>query len=422
MRPLESLIPPIVVFIFLSVAIGCSSSQFIVEESQVSRIKLEQDIEALAADSLYGRLTGTEEEKKAAHYIASRMNELGLKPKGTSGYYQDFSVVNPDNPHELTFDKDPGEQMVIRNVIGYVDNNSRTTVVIGAHYDHLGWGESGSLHVGSPSIHNGADDNASGVAAMLWLAEKLSASYTDNNYLFIAFSGEEQGLWGSNFFVKHPTIDLSGINYMINMDMIGRLNGEGTLVIHGTGTSPSWDTVIDEIDIKALNLVKKEGGIGPSDHTSFYLAQIPVLHFFTGQHEDYHKPSDDEHKINYDGMNLIVNFILGIISRLNDQDKIAFTETKDDNVRANISFNVTLGIVPDYLYPGPGIRIDGVREDRPASKGGLLKGDIITGMAQNVVDDMNTYMKLLSTFEPGQTIQVRIVRGEEKLIKTITFD
>ena len=189
------------------------------------------------------------------------------------------------------------------NVLGYIDNNAMQTVVIGAHYDHLGYGEEGSLYRGERAIHNGADDNASGTAGLIELARILKASnYKSNNYLFIAFSGEEMGLLGSNHLVKHFPMPVEQVNYMLNMDMIGRLKAsDPVLIINGAGTSPEWNPAISAIVIDGVKPKTTESGVGPSDHTSFYLKDIPVLHFFSGTHDDYHKPSDDEHKINYAG-------------------------------------------------------------------------------------------------------------------------
>jgi len=172
-------------------------------------------------------------------------------------------------------------------VLGYINNNANKTIVIGAHYDHLGHGSQGSLHRGEEKeIHNGADDNASGVAVMLNLASKLKETNKGNNYLFMAFSGEEMGLLGSNYFVKNATIHIDSINYMLNMDMVGRLKADSTLAVFGTGTSPIFKQTISANNSK-FKIIEKESGVGPSDHTSFYLNDIPVLHFFTGQHEDY---------------------------------------------------------------------------------------------------------------------------------------
>ena len=215
---------------------------------------------------------------------------MGLTPKGSDGYFQSFSFKPKKDPHsEVKFTETTSDNIVTgRNVIGFIDNKMENTVIIGAHYDHLGYGDEGSLHRGEKAIHNGADDNASGVSVMLNLADKLKNTNTNNNYLLMAFSGEEMGLLGSNYFVKNATIDTKKVNYMINMDMVGRLK-DSMLAVYGTGTSPIWSQTINSLN-SDFKLIEKESGVGPSDHTSFYLNDIPVLHFFTGQHENYHKP------------------------------------------------------------------------------------------------------------------------------------
>ena len=408
--------------IVLMACMSCASNRDLKSSVNKTRPILEKDIEYLASDDLEGRATGTEGEKKAADYIADRFSKSGVDPKGEAGYFQDFSVMNKDNPHDISFGSEGQGEITVRNVIGFIDNNKPTTVVLGAHYDHLGYGEFGSLHTGSPEIHNGADDNASGVAALLWLADNLKRQESNHNYLFIAFSGEEHGLWGSNYFMKNPTIEPESITFMVNMDMVGRLNDEKQLAIHGTGTSPQWNNIIENVKIKGVEPVLKEGGVGPSDHTSFYLEGIPVLHFFTGQHQDYHRPSDDEERINYEGLNIVSHFILSIINQTDEIEKLTFSKTKDEDQNRRVSFNVTLGIVPDYLYSGEGLRIDGVREGRPADMGGIMKGDIVLEMGEEEVKDMNSYMQLLSVFKPGQTIDVKIDREGKNITKSVTFD
>lgn len=420
---IKSLLPKELTYICLAFCIGlfvqCSSTQTVTESEDSYKTMVEKDIEYLASDELEGRATGSEGERMAASYISNRMRQLGLLPKGESMYYQDFSVKNPDNPHSMEFAED-GE-LTVRNVIGFIDHNAPTTVVIGAHYDHLGYGHIGSLHAEGPAIHNGADDNASGVAGMLYLAEELLTSNKNNNYLFIGFSGEEHGLWGSNYFTKNPTVDLSTVNYMINMDMIGRLNEEGKLSINGIGTSPGWKE-LDKVKVKGISTVTTEGGLGASDHTSFYLTEIPALHFFTGQHADYHKPSDDEHKINYEGLDKVMSYILKLIDRLDDNGKLEFTETTSSDQQRQRSFKVTLGVMPDYLFDGEGMRIDGVRPDRPAGIAGIEKGDIVIKMGEYEVDGMEGYMDLLEKFSPGQSIIVTVKRGNEIIEKEVTFD
>jgi hypothetical protein len=315
------------------------------------------------------------------------------------------------------------------NVMGLVDNKARNTVILGAHFDHLGYGEDGnSLDRNNQQIHNGADDNASGVAGIIELARMLrSSSLKQNNYLVIAFSGEELGLQGSKYFVQHPTIDLSGVNYMINLDMIGRLN-EGNLLVTvgGFGTSPSWSTVFASNGKKGLNngylLFKFDSsGTGPSDHTSFYLKDIPVLFYFTGTHSDYHKATDDFDKINYNGELTLLKHIYSLIELQNKEaNKLAFTKTKETSSIA-ASFNVTLGIMPDYSFNGAGVKVEVVSENRPAQKAGIKPGDVIVQLGEYNVQSLEEYMKALGAFKKGDRTTVQFNRQAEKLSAPVEF-
>ena len=309
------------------------------------------------------------------------------------------------------------------NIIGYVDNKATSTIIVGAHYDHLGLGDEGSLYRGEKAIHNGADDNASGTAALIELAKFVRAHGLKNkNYLFLAFSGEEKGLLGSNYFVKHPTIDIKQVSCMINMDMLGRLKTDDkALIINGTGTSPQWKAWLDSIPTGDMRLKTTESGVGPSDHTSFYLQNIPVLHFFSGTHSDYHKPTDDESKINYDGEMQIIELIETLLRKANAADKMVFTKTKDDENEDAPKFKVTLGVVPDYAFEGEGMRIDGVTDGKPASKAGLQAGDIVIQLGENKVLDMMSYMKALGKFTKGETTKVKFIRDKTEIEKDITF-
>ena len=269
------------------------------------------------------------------------------------------------------------------------------------------------------AIHNGADDNASGVALMLNLASKLRATNVNNNYLFIAFSGEEMGLLGSNYFVKNATIDVAKMNYMINMDMVGKKNADSTLAVYGVGTSPRFKQALTANN-QFFKLVENESGIGPSDHTSFYLGDVPVLHFFTGQHEDYHKPGDDASKLNYEGMNMISDYIFDIITDLDSNGKLSFRKTKNESEETP-RFKVGLGVVPDYLFDGKGMRIDGVSDDKPAQKAGLQKGDVVVKLGDSTVVDMMSYMRALSVFEKGNKSKVLVLRDGKEVIFDISF-
>lgn len=314
------------------------------------------------------------------------------------------------------------EEKTGHNVIGYLGNGKPYTVVIGAHYDHLGMGGEGSLYRGDPAIHNGADDNASGVAVLLQLAADLQRmpNAKNNNYLFMAFSGEEKGLYGSNAWTKHPTLPIDSLNYMINMDMVGRLDSADNLAINSIGTSPSWPGVA-KLKVGGLNIKTTEGGVGPSDHTSFYLQDVPAIHFFTGSEPDYHKPSDDPEKLNYPGMLRIARYIEAVITTLNDSTKLTFTKTADTDTSKAPRFTVTLGVVPDYMYDGRGMRIDGVDEGKTASVAGLKKGDIVIKMGDFEVPDMMGYMKALGMFKKGDKTAVTVLRDGKEVKAEVKF-
>jgi aminopeptidase YwaD len=318
-----------------------------------------------------------------------------------------------------------------QNVVGYIDNGAATTVVLGAHFDHLGHGEDhNSREVEKPGqIHNGADDNASGTAALIELGRLLKASKArNNNYLFLAFSGEELGLYGSKYFTEHPTVDLLAVNYMVNMDMVGRLNDSShTITLGGYGTSPAWGGLFDNakkagLDKEGLNFKIDSSGTGPSDHTSFYGKGIPVLFYFTGLHPDYHKPTDDYDKINYAGEVKIVKHIASLVESLNKQaGKLAFTKTRETQTGTSARFSVTLGIMPDYTFSGAGVRADGISEGKAAQKAGLQTGDVITVLGVHPITSLEAYMQALGTFKKGDTTTVEYKRAGQVLKATVTF-
>ena len=313
------------------------------------------------------------------------------------------------------------------NVVGYINNGANKTVVLGAHYDHLGYGEDGNSMYRGPEklIHNGADDNASGTAALIELAKLLKQSKSKNsNYLFIAFSGEELGLFGSKYFVEHPAIDLKKVDYMINMDMVGRLNDSShVLTIGGYGTSPVWGDLFNYnlSEKKYFTLKYDSSGTGPSDHTSFYRKDIPVLFFFTGWHKDYHRPSDDWDKINYTGELHVVKYIYQLVENLNDKDKLVFTKTRETQSTSSSRFSVTMGIMPDYTFTGTGVRVDGVSDGRPAQKAGLKTGDVIIQLGHYNVSSLDNYMEALSKFKKGDTTQVKYKRGNDTAEAPVQF-
>jgi hypothetical protein len=330
-----------------------------------------------------------------------------------------------DNAANLTLDLQTalGEKITTgHNVIGYIDNGAAHTIIIGAHYDHLGFGEdNNATDPGVHEVHNGADDNASGTAAVIELAKMVKdARFKKNNFLFICFSGEELGLLGSKYFTENPTISLDAVNYMINMDMIGRLD-EATqqIIIGGYGTSPAWSKILPE-KTKSINVKFDSTGIGPSDHTSFYLKNIPVLFFFTGMEKDYHKATDDVDKINFVGEFRVIQYIENILKETNNDNKIGFSKTREPKMQT-AHFSVTLGFMPDYSFSGKGVRIDAVIEGKTAEKVGMKAGDVITKLGDHSINDIYSYMDALGKFKKGDETKATVMRGNETLNFDVVF-
>ncbi|HYG49686.1 MAG TPA: M20/M25/M40 family metallo-hydrolase, partial [Flavobacteriales bacterium] len=301
------------------------------QKSPFSEKNIKTHIGFLASDKLEGRGTGSKGEQAAAEYLAKEFKKLKLIPKGDNQtYFHAFDFTHSNNPHDTsTAGK---EKRSGKNVAAYLDNGAKNTIVIGAHFDHLGLGHDHNSLDANPTgkIHNGADDNASGTAGVLELARYYCTNKITekHNFLFLCFSGEELGLYGSKKYCENPTIDLSTVNCMINMDMIGRLNDSTKkLIVYGVGTAPDFVPLIDGLTTP-LSIKKDSAGVGPSDQTSFYLKNIPVLHFFTGQHSDYHKPSDDVEKINVKGEVQVLECIRQVIDAIDAKPKLAFLQTK----------------------------------------------------------------------------------------------
>ena len=333
------------------------------------------------------------------------------------------------------------------NVVGLLDGSDPTlkkeVIVIGAHYDHLGRGGEGSLASKEGDIHHGADDNASGVAGVLELARIFKEQRPRRTIVFIAFSGEEEGLLGSNYYVNHPIVPLANTVAMINMDMIGRMK-DNKLIVGGVGTAQEWRASIAEAQefsaalrslmastvpkmvvgdglLKTLDLTLNEDGYGPSDHSSFYAKQIPVLFFWTGTHEDYHKPSDTADKINYPDEARIILLVAGIVTSLDINDKrLSYTVAKSESTGRSTGFRVYLGTIPNYADSSDGLLLDGVRDDSPASKAGIKAGDKIVKLAGREVHNVYDYTYALGEMKAGQEYEVELLRGGERLKLTIT--
>ena len=308
-----------------------------------------------------------------------------------------------------------------RNVVGFINNNAANTIILGAHYDHLGYGEDHNALDTGHVIHNGADDNASGTAALIELARLLKrASPKNNNYLIINFSGEELGLLGSKYWLEHPTTNITP-NYMINMDMVGRYDTTHKLTIGGYGTSPVWGEIFQTTTDKNLIIKFDSSGAGPSDHEAFYRKDMPVLFFFTGSHSDYHKATDDWQKINYDGEREIVQYIYQLIAATDAKGKLSFTKTSEPKIGRSEKFTVSLGIMPDYGFTGTGVRADGISPGKLAERIGLQAGDVLLQLGDYKFVDVMSYMKVLGKFKKGDKTKLIIKRKDEEKEFNIEF-
>jgi len=308
------------------------------------------------------------------------------------------------------------------NVGAYIDagneNFKDEYLVIGAHFDHLGWGGDNSLYMGEPSIHNGADDNASGTTGLLELAEKFASikNQLDRKIVFIAFSGEELGLLGSSFVVNNFPIPIENNITMINMDMIGRLNDKNDLIVYGTGTSSKWKNILDDKNEYDLNLTFNDEGFGPSDHSSFYGKKVPVLFFFTGTHSDYHKPSDDADKINAAGQEKVLKFIYDVaLTIVNSETRPDYISVERKDTGKMTGTKVYVGTVPDFAGEVDGYKLGGVTDGSPAAKAGLQAGDIITQFGNKKISNIYDFTYALGNYVPGDKVNVLAKRGEEEL-------
>jgi membrane-associated protease RseP (regulator of RpoE activity) len=316
-----------------------------------------------------------------------------------------------------------------RNVIAALDGADpglrREWVVVGAHYDHLGEGGPGSL-APARAIHNGADDNASGVAAMLRAAERLAAGPRPaRSVLFVAFTGEESGLLGSARFTNSPTID-GPMVAMINLDMVGRL-GDGPLITYGVDTAEEWREVLDPAAAGAgVTLATRGEGYGPSDHTSFYLKDVPVLHFFTNTHGDYHRPTDDWEKIDAAGLEKVSTLVSTVASAIANRPPAALTLRRGAGQPPPPPGQMTtggtyLGSIPDFTPVPRGVRISGVTGGSPAEAGGLRAGDVIVGVGAEDVADLQGLTNALRAHKPGQTVGVRVLRDGKEMELQVTL-
>jgi len=368
----------------------------------------------LADDALQGRLAGSPGERCAGDYIAARFQALGLRPAGESGsYFQSLPLASAANPHA------PGGTG--RNVVALLEGSDPAArdqlVIIGAHYDHLGLGEFGSTTPDQKGeVHNGADDNASGVAAMLEAARLLaSGPRPARPVLFIAFTGEELGLLGSAYFTNHPTVPIGAAKAMINLDMVGRLETR-PLVVYGTDTAREWPQLLEGLGTElGIKMVFNGEGYGPSDQTSFYLMDIPVLHFFTNTHGQYHSPADDWQLIDAAGLARIALLTAGVARDVADQQtQVTLVRGAGQRPGSNpgsSGYGAYLGTVPDFTPVERGVLLAGVSANSPAEKAGLQKGDVLVRLGGAEVADLQAMTDALRQHKPGDTVEVVVLRG-----------
>jgi hypothetical protein len=382
--------------------------------------RLLDDIRFLTDERLEGRMTGSPGADSAAAYLARRFSQVGLQP-AAGGWFQSFSV----GAETAAARRAPSGGLVGKNVIGILPGHDpvlrNQTVVLGAHYDHLGRGGFGSLEPDSTGlVHNGADDNASGAAALIQVAARLAASPPARTVVFIAFSGEELGLLGSAHYVKQPVYPLGRTLAMVNLDMVGRLR-DGRLIVYGARTAKEFPALLDSLNWYAGFDLKPQGdGFGPSDHSSFYAAKRPVLHLFTDLHEDYHRTTDDWQKVNYDGLKRVADFSLGLVTALANRTKPLTlldlptpvpTHTATVTGIGSPGYGAYLGTVPDMTRAPGGVRLMGVRAGSPAERAGLRGDDIITRIGSTDTPDLQAMTDALRSYRPGEVVEIVVRRG-----------
>jgi Peptidase family M28/PDZ domain len=400
-------------FLFLLSFLGVSVAA---AQTTPESYNLLADVRYLASDALAGRITGSAGADSAAEYIARRFQAVGLQPS-SQGWFQAFTV-SKDAPAvaQLHLGELSG-----RNVIGVLPGRDpvlrNEIIVVGAHYDHLGMGGSGSGALDPDvknQVHNGADDNASGTAALIHIANRLAQQPPARTVVFIAFSGEELGLLGSAYYVKHPLYPLPSTEAMVNMDMVGRLRNK-RLIVYGIETAKEFPALLDSLNWYAGFDLKKSGdGYGPSDQQSFFVAKRPVLHIFTDLHEDYHRASDDWDKINADGLVRVADFTASIVRALADRNAaLTFVDAAppDPHTGAVVTggYGAYLGTVPDMSENPGGVRISGVRAGSPAEKVGLTGGDILVRIGEKTIEDLQGMTDALRSHKAGDVVEIEFV-------------
>jgi hypothetical protein len=399
--------------------------------------RISRDVAHLADDRLEGRRTGTPGNDSAAAWLARRYRELRLLPiggadrggtgsrDGSAAFLQSFTAFEPVRGG-------PPQRLQTQNVVAMVRGTDATLraeyVIIGAHFDHLGRSTSGALDPDQgAAIRNGADDNASGTAAVLELARRFSRRPARRSMIFAHFSGEEQGLLGSAYFVEHPPVPLDRVTAMLNFDMVGRLRND-RLIVYGAATAAEMRTLLDSANATAgFTLAAVGDGFGPSDQSSFYGKDLPVLHFFTDLHPDYHRATDDAEKVSAAGIVRVVDFAERVARAIADRaTKLTFTRAPvaAAATAARQSSGAYFGSIPDMgAADQNGMRLSGVSPGGPAEQAGLKAGDLIIEFGGKPVRNLYDYTDAIGACQPGDTVVVVFLRGasRERLSVTVTL-
>ena len=388
--------------------------------SEFSTSRLQTDLGVLAAPAMRGRGLGTSELDRAAAYIANRFHDAGLQPGGDGGTFLQ------------TWDERVAERdrtVTLRNVIavlpGTDPQRAGESLVIGAHYDHLGLGEYGGEPEDRGQIHPGADDNASGVAVLLELARTLAGKPHLRSIVFVAFTGEEAGRLGSRHYLQQAgAYPVERMIAMVNLDTVGRL-GERPLTVLATGTAEEWAPILQGAGyVTGVTLKTVAGDIGSGDQTSFLAAGVPAVQFFSGAHADFHRPGDTLDKIDTAGMVKVARVLKETVDYLADRPQPLTVTARATVPPAAAPENapprrVSLGTTPDYAWNGKGVRLDGVRDGTPAAQAGLQPGDIIVELNGTPVNGLREYAKVLKQLQPDEEIGIRYWR-EGKDYQTTT--
>lgn len=404
------------------VALGCLTTGAAAQTGSSRRVSA--DIGYLAADAREGRGVGTAGLDAAAEYIAREFARIGLSQPWNHGYFQAFTI---DSTAPAAAHSDIGGAAV-RNVVGILPGRgplAGEVVVLGAHYDHLGRGGAGMGSLDPDSvgvIHNGADDNASGTAALLEAARLLRGRLQGDRrtVVFVAFTAEESGLIGSGWYVQHPLHPADSTVAMINFDMVGRLRDDHLLAL-GAETAPEFPALLDSINARhGFDLKASGDGWGRSDHASFYAAHIPVIHFFTDLHEQYHRVSDDADLINSAGIAKVASFAADLTIALATRPGRPTYVSIPRPVIASGN-RASLGTIPDMGSSPGGVRLSGVREGTPAAEAGIQAGDIIIRIGEHAIADLNDMQNALTSYKPGDVVTVVVRRGEAEQSFTVTL-